>query len=302
VDVRKSKTDFLGGRRLPLVSSKPERMLPCWAKRSEGCSPRQLPSPSARFRSSASGLSSTTPRAHASGAAFAVGWVLGLAALSTIVVLVLGNDVSYDTESGIEWLRVMAGIVFFLMAAQQWKKRPRDRDIAEMPKWMDSITSITAPRAVALGAARPHRHDTRDRHLRGPGLGHRRRVSAPLLPEPGASSPSTRRSWTVHVRKQHSDHDGRLAPAGSQAARRRPQWNHRSVMSPATPRNAPDRIRTCDLRFRRPARHRSTEPFATPMWRICDLTVAVVSTEGQALMPAAQSVGGDIRDPCRSSD
>ena len=93
-----------------------------------------------------------TPRARASGAAFAVGWILGLATLSTIVVLALGSGVDPDTEAGIEWFKVAVGIVFFLMAAQQWKKRPRAGETAEMPKWMDSIASITAPRAAALGA------------------------------------------------------------------------------------------------------------------------------------------------------
>lgn len=92
------------------------------------------------------------PRARASGTAFALGWVFGLAALSTIVVAVLGSGVDHGTESGIEWFKVAVGIVFLAMAAKQWRKRPRDGEVAEMPKWMDSIASITAPRAAALGA------------------------------------------------------------------------------------------------------------------------------------------------------
>lgn len=93
-----------------------------------------------------------TPRARTSGAAFAVGWIFGLAALSTIVVLILGSGVDSDTESGIEWFKVAVGVVFLLMAAQQWRKRPRDGDAAAMPKWMDSIASLTAPKAATLGA------------------------------------------------------------------------------------------------------------------------------------------------------
>jgi threonine/homoserine/homoserine lactone efflux protein len=93
-----------------------------------------------------------TPRARSSGAAFAAGWVFGLAALSAAVVFLLGSGVDSDTEAGIEWLKVAVGIVFLAMAAQKWKKRPRDGEIVEMPKWMDSIASITAPRAAALGA------------------------------------------------------------------------------------------------------------------------------------------------------
>jgi Sap, sulfolipid-1-addressing protein len=64
---------------------------------------------------------------------------------------VLGNGVDPDTESGIEWLKVAVGIVFLVMAAQQWRKRPRDGEIVEMPKWTDSVASITAPRAATLG-------------------------------------------------------------------------------------------------------------------------------------------------------
>jgi len=94
-----------------------------------------------------------TPRARTSGIAFAAGWVVGLAALSTIVVLALGSGVDSGTESGIEWFKVAVGIAFLAMAAQQWRKRPRDGDGAEMPKWMDSIAAVTAPRAAALGAA-----------------------------------------------------------------------------------------------------------------------------------------------------
>jgi hypothetical protein len=92
-----------------------------------------------------------TPRARVSGVAFAAGWVFGLAALSAVVVIALGSEVDADTESGIEWLKVGVGIAFLMMAAQQWRKRPQDGAIAEMPKWMDSIASITAPRAAALG-------------------------------------------------------------------------------------------------------------------------------------------------------
>lgn len=93
-----------------------------------------------------------TPRARASGAAFAAGWIIGLGALSVAVVLLLGSGADSDTEAGIEWFKVVVGIVFLVLAAQQWKKRPGDGGTVEMPKWMDSIASITAPRAAVLGA------------------------------------------------------------------------------------------------------------------------------------------------------
>jgi threonine/homoserine/homoserine lactone efflux protein len=93
-----------------------------------------------------------TPRARSSGTAFAVGWIFGLGVLSTAVVLGLGSGVDPGTESGIEWFKVAVGIVFLSMAAQQWKKRPRNGETVEMPKWMDSVASITTPGAAVLGA------------------------------------------------------------------------------------------------------------------------------------------------------
>lgn len=94
-----------------------------------------------------------SPGARAAGSAFAVGWILGLAALSAIVVLVLGSGVEEGTETGIEWLKVAVGVVFFAMAAKKWRARPRAGESQEMPKWMDSIAQVTPSRAVALGAA-----------------------------------------------------------------------------------------------------------------------------------------------------
>lgn len=91
-------------------------------------------------------------RARSSGLAFAVGWVLGLAVLSTLVVTVLGSDVGRDTETGIEWSRVAIGVLFLIMAARQWRKRPAPGESASMPAWMDSIASLDVPKAAALGA------------------------------------------------------------------------------------------------------------------------------------------------------
>jgi len=93
------------------------------------------------------------PRARSSGTAFALGWVLGLGVLSAAVVLLLGSGVDHGTESGIEWFKVAIGVLFLVMAARQWKKRPREGESAPMPKWMDSVASLTPPRAGLLGAA-----------------------------------------------------------------------------------------------------------------------------------------------------
>jgi hypothetical protein len=59
------------------------------------------------------------------------------------VVLVLGSPRA----------KASGTVVFLAMAAKQWRKRPREGESAAMPGWMESIESITAARAAALGAA-----------------------------------------------------------------------------------------------------------------------------------------------------
>ncbi len=94
-----------------------------------------------------------TPRARTAGPMFALGWVIGLAAVSAVVVIALGSTVESNTETGIEWFKVAMGVLFFIMAAKQWRKRPKAGQSPEMPKWMSTIDSVTPPRATWLGAA-----------------------------------------------------------------------------------------------------------------------------------------------------
>jgi len=95
-----------------------------------------------------------TPRARSAGSAFALGWIGGLLAVSVIVVLVLGAGSDPDSDdAGISWLKVAIGILFLVMAANQWTKRPRDGQESKAPKWMATIDTATPSRAAVLGAA-----------------------------------------------------------------------------------------------------------------------------------------------------
>lgn len=93
-------------------------------------------------------------RARTAGPAFALGWIGGLLAVSVVVVLVLGAGSDPDSDDpGISWLKVALGILFLVMAAKQWTKRPRDGREAQTPKWMATIDTATPSKAAVLGAA-----------------------------------------------------------------------------------------------------------------------------------------------------
>ncbi|MEZ0233707.1 MAG: GAP family protein [Actinomycetota bacterium] len=94
-----------------------------------------------------------SPRARTAGPAFAIGWVVGLGAVSIAVTLLASGASEPDsaTADGVRWGIAMIGVLFLLMAFRQWRKRPRAGQQAEMPRWMASVGSITWPRALALG-------------------------------------------------------------------------------------------------------------------------------------------------------
>jgi threonine/homoserine/homoserine lactone efflux protein len=96
-----------------------------------------------------------TPRARTCGPAFAVGWVLGLAGASTLVVVLAhgAHDPNSSTATGVNWLLVALGVLFLGMAAQQWRKRPRPGQEPKVPAWMATLDPVTPPKALGLGLA-----------------------------------------------------------------------------------------------------------------------------------------------------
>jgi threonine/homoserine/homoserine lactone efflux protein len=93
-----------------------------------------------------------SPRARIAGPAFALGWIAGLSVVSVVVVTLLGGG-GDDEKTGVNWLKVAIGVLFLVMAARQWRKRPRGGAEAEPPRWMASVDSASPGRAAVLGAA-----------------------------------------------------------------------------------------------------------------------------------------------------
>lgn len=98
-----------------------------------------------------------TPRGRSNGIAFTAGWVASLAVLVTVVVLAgSGADASQGdggSATWTRWLKLAFGVLFLLLAAQQWRGRPKEGREAEPPGWMKAIDRFTPGRSAALAAA-----------------------------------------------------------------------------------------------------------------------------------------------------
>jgi threonine/homoserine/homoserine lactone efflux protein len=97
-----------------------------------------------------------TPLARRNGPAFLLGWVLGLAVIGTIGLLVAGGANASENGNPATWvgvLELLLGVALVLLAARQWRGRPRVGEAGELPKWMRSVDRFTAGRSIAMGVA-----------------------------------------------------------------------------------------------------------------------------------------------------
>jgi threonine/homoserine/homoserine lactone efflux protein len=94
-------------------------------------------------------------RARSNGLAFAVGWVAGLSVVSVVVLVVAGGSSDPDSTAatGVNGMQVAIGALFLVMAMRQWRKRPKEGESPEMPKWMATVETITPVKSLGLGIA-----------------------------------------------------------------------------------------------------------------------------------------------------
>lgn len=95
-----------------------------------------------------------TPRARSNGPAFLLGWLVGLAAVGTIVLLLSSGASASDEGAPATWvsvLKIALGVLLALVAVRQFRGRPRGDQKGELPKWMQSIDAFKAPKALGAG-------------------------------------------------------------------------------------------------------------------------------------------------------
>jgi Sap, sulfolipid-1-addressing protein len=101
-------------------------------------------------------------RARINGPVFLLGWVVGVAIVSTVIYLLadagdVGSGGSASDTS--YWLKLAVGILLVLLAFRDWRKRPAAGEAVDQPKWMSAIDTLTPVKtgglAVLLAALNP---------------------------------------------------------------------------------------------------------------------------------------------------
>lgn len=93
-------------------------------------------------------------RAKVNGPMFLIGWALALAVVSFIVYFAsdAGDAATSETASdAISWGKIVFGALFLLLAARNWRSRPKPGTEPVMPKWMAGIDSLKPAKALGFG-------------------------------------------------------------------------------------------------------------------------------------------------------
>lgn len=94
-----------------------------------------------------------TPRARVNGPAFVVGWVLSIAVAGAVALLFTDGAGGSDDGSPKQWVsigQIALGVVLLAVAVRQWRKRPRNNETAELPKWLEHVDRFGAAKAAGV--------------------------------------------------------------------------------------------------------------------------------------------------------
>jgi hypothetical protein len=99
----------------------------------------------------------TTEKARVNGPAFTLGWLAGLGVIGVIVLVIAGpagGSSSGEPATWVSWLKIVLGVLLLLVAARQFRGRPRGQEEPEIPKWMGAIDTLNPKNLLlAVGGA-----------------------------------------------------------------------------------------------------------------------------------------------------
>lgn len=93
-------------------------------------------------------------RPRATGVAFAIGWLLGLGASTAVFLGLPGvfGDTGAEPGTVASYARIGIGVALVVAGVVRWLTRRR---AARRPAWLDGLTRIRPPLALALGVVLP---------------------------------------------------------------------------------------------------------------------------------------------------
>jgi len=93
-----------------------------------------------------------TPKAKTNAPSFLIGWVVGLLLVGFVVLLIPGleaNGGEPTTTSGV--VKGVLGLLLLVAGWGAWRKRPGPDEVAQAPKWIDTIDDFGLGKSFGIG-------------------------------------------------------------------------------------------------------------------------------------------------------
>ena len=95
-----------------------------------------------------------SPKAKGTSVGFLIGWLLGIVVAVTVFTLLSSIVPEQDADASKPvsgWIKIILGVLLVLLAARQWRSRPKPGEEPPLPKWMAAIDEMNAGRGLLLG-------------------------------------------------------------------------------------------------------------------------------------------------------
>jgi threonine/homoserine/homoserine lactone efflux protein len=97
-----------------------------------------------------------TPKGRSNGLVFLLGWMAGILIVGGIALVVAdvaglstGSEAASQSQAVI---KLVLGLLLLVVAARQWRSRPKPGEEASLPKWMQTLDTFTPVKSFGVAA------------------------------------------------------------------------------------------------------------------------------------------------------